>query len=95
MAKVILGQLVMTAGVAGYMKDECADIDEVINLVMLHRDGNWGDVSIEDAKLNDEALESGEGRIMSSHMLRKERVWIITEGEGRQTTTTVQFPREY
>lgn len=58
-----------------------------------HGAGDWGDVSVEDWKANDEALASGE-RLLSAYVVAPgERVWIITEAD--RSSTTVLLPDEY
>jgi hypothetical protein len=59
----------------------------------MHAKGEWGELSAEDARLNDEALVSGE-RILSAHRTaRKEKLWIITEAD--RSATTILLPEEY
>lgn len=58
-----------------------------------HVSGDWGDVSMEDAKANQEALNSG-SRLLSAYAIADcVRIWIITEARG--TCTTVLLPSEY
>ena len=58
-----------------------------------HVAGDWGDVSAEDWKANDEALAAGE-RLLSAYVVRPgERLWIITEAD--RSSTTVLLPDEY
>lgn len=63
-----------------------------------HAVGDWGDLSEEDKRLNDEALKDG-SRLLSAYVLRNgERIWLITEAEddrGHRAATTVLLPEEY
>ena len=64
-------------------------------LPFLHRHvaGDWGGVSVEDWKANDDALAAGE-RLFSAYVVgRDERIWIITEAD--RSSTTVLLPEEY
>jgi hypothetical protein len=69
---------------------------------------DWGDLPVEDRKLNDEAVTSGEDRILASYRFpptgaswnatntfggAEDRIWIITEWD--RSVTTILFPSEY
>lgn len=58
-----------------------------------HLGGNWGDLSDEDKKRNNDALAMG-GRILSAYRsLTGIRFWIITEAD--RSYTTVLLPQDY
>ncbi|MFN0017951.1 MAG: hypothetical protein ACKVP0_06800 [Pirellulaceae bacterium] len=63
-----------------------------------HTQGDWGDVCVEDAALNDEAMIDG-SRLLSSYRLKDgTKIWIITEAadeQGRRAATTTLLPEEY
>ena len=63
-----------------------------------HIQGQWGELSDEDRRLNDEALKDG-SRILSSYVLNSGvKVWIITEAtddNGNRAATTILLPDEY
>src|SRR4051794_21621863 len=63
-----------------------------------HLSGDWGDLSPEDAALNDEALTDG-SRIFSAYRLRTgETIWVITEAvgdDGRRASTCCLRPDDY
>lgn len=62
-------------------------------LLSRHLACDWGDISPEDAKANDEALESGE-RLFSSYFLPTGKtIWVITEAD--RSATTILSPEEY
>ena len=65
---------------------------EMAKLLERHADGDWGDLSKSDSKLNDKALISGD-RLLSSYETVKGRVWIITEAD--RSSTTLLLPNEY
>ena len=58
-----------------------------------HECCDWGEVALDDWKLNDEAITHGD-RVLSAYTTRKgERLWVITEA-GYQITTML-LPEEY
>jgi hypothetical protein len=68
------------------------------SLLAQHVQGQWGDLSADDRRLNDEALNDG-SRILSAYALKTgQKVWIITEAEddnGNRAATTLLLPDEY
>lgn len=82
------GKWIMTRTVAERMKDE--DFSLFITKCMnKYLQGNWGDTCEEDSKLNDEAVKSGEDRIVA----RYDNIFIITEWD--RSVTTILFTDEY
>lgn len=66
-------------------------------LLSRHQHGDWGNVDAEDAKANDEAVQSG-ARILSSYLVAFVVIWVITEAvgdDGRRAASTALFPDEY
>jgi hypothetical protein len=84
------GQIVSTRGALEMMqKHNCS----AAALIQRHLSGDWGSVPVEDAQLNDDALQSG-NRILSSYEITKGvRIWIITEWD--RSVTTLLLPSEY
>ena len=65
----------------------------VLPYVRRHAWGDWGDVSAEDGRANERALQEG-SRVFSAYTLATgERLWIITEAD--RSSTTVLLPDEY
>ena len=65
----------------------------VLPYLRRHVWGDWGDVSVEDARANEAALRE-DARIFSAYGLATgERLWIITEAD--RSSTTVLLPDEY
>ena len=63
------------------------------DLLTRHLRGDWGDLTAEDRKQNDLALETGL-RVLSSYALPGNgKVWIITEWD--RSVTTVLLPDDY
>ena len=83
-----LGHCVMTAGVA-----EVLSRAEVAGLLVAQATGDWGVTCAEDAAMNDEAVRTGEDRVVSVHETRAGRVFVITEWD--RSVTTVLLPSEY
>ena len=83
-----LGEVVMTQGVKRWVED---GLDPIRHL-RRHARGDWGNVSDEDARRNDEAVDKGL-RILSSYDTDHGELWIITEA-GRHATTLLT-PNEY
>jgi len=94
--KFPLGALVATRGCIAAIPDA-----EIQAAVKRHASGDWGDVSDEDKKANDQALVnvtspmSFDGtRLLSSYKAADGTVfWIITEWD--RSVTTVLLPEEY
>ena len=56
--------------------------------------GDWGDLYESDKELNEEAVSTGEGRILGAYKYNDEtKIWIITESD--RSCTTILFPEEY
>ena len=69
------------------------------SLVGRHVVGDWGDLSEDDRRLNDQAVKDG-SRILSAYILNdgKTKVWVLTEAEddhGNRAATTLLLPDEY
>jgi hypothetical protein len=89
-AKFPLGQLVATPGALQAMGK--AGQPPIIFLSR-HQCGDWGEVCLADAKMNDQALQEG-GRLLSSYRtLKGEVLWVITEYD--RSLTTILLPQEY
>ncbi len=64
----------------------CVHVDDLFDSFVRHISGDWGDVSEEDRKANDKAIEFS-SRIRSSYADRHGiRFWIITAADRRSTT---------
>lgn len=88
MKKLALGNQVVTANA-----HQTLDMFSVGNALKRHENGDWGDVSPEDAQTNDLALETGD-RIVSAYTDRAgTKFWIITEWD--RSVTTVLLPSDY
>lgn len=93
--KFPLGQTVATRGVHETMNNDSKFKDFCFKSLMRHCSGDWGDISDEDKRENDNALEQGE-RILSAYNYASDnskKIWIITEWD--RSVTTILFPDEY
>lgn len=97
--KFNLGQVVMTQGIARISNDFRFQ-DFVVESLMKHANGDWGDLCEEDKSMNDYALEHDAGRLFSSYIIPKwtgfedeGNIYIITEYD--RSYTTILFPSEY
>lgn len=87
-----LGQLVDT--IAVHAKRELDPVFQafVSDSFLRYINGDWGELSEEDAKLNDEAIDNGE-RIHGTYKRGDWTIWIITEWD--RSVTTILFPEDY
>lgn len=68
------------------------------DLLERHASGDWGDLDVDDAQRNNEALVDG-SRIFSAYILAEGvKIWVITEAQGDggvRSVTTLLLPEEY
>lgn len=102
--KFDLGQILATPGALSALEQYGI---RPLQLLARHAMGDWGSVCSDDAKLNDEAVQSG-GRVLSSYEISPQCiVWIITEAASetddtshdpqlpQRSCTTILLPSEY
>ena len=83
-----LGQIVATSHAAGVLSPW-----DILEGLMRHESGDWGDICDEDRQGNEQALEVG-NRLMSVYKNPEGVVfWIITEWD--RSVTTVLLPDDY
>ncbi len=83
-----LGRVTATPGVL-----EQVPKAEIFAALSRHQRGDWGDLTRQDKRANDEAFQKG-GRILSAYRSREDvPFWIITEAD--RSYTTVLLPEEY
>lgn len=96
MAKFSLGMLCATAGVAERMRQDRDFHAFVWECLSRYREGDWGDMTASDKHANDDAVASGDARILAAYKRPghpTQNIWIITEAD--RSSTTVLFPDEY
>jgi hypothetical protein len=87
--EIPLGRVVMTPGARHLLED----IEKYpAAFLRRHQAKDWGDTCKEDARLNDEGVETG-GRLMSVYNTPSGALWIITEWD--RSVTTLLRPDEY
>ena len=88
--KFALGQVVATPGALEAFSAAGQSAGEFLDR---HAAGDWGDVSDEDKKENDDSV-TGDLRILSAYRLKDgTKIWIITEAD--RSSTCVLLPEEY
>ena len=84
------GRILMTAGIAALFGER---MEVIVDLLLRHLSGDWGDLCAEDRALNEQALATG-SRLLSSYMVGEQvNAWIITEAD--RSATTVLLASEY
>ncbi len=89
-AKFPLGQVVATP--AALKALERAGQDAAFFLDK-HAQGDWGELCIDDQKLNDQAIRAGERLVSLFETLTGDSLLIITESD--RSVTTILLPEEY
>lgn len=85
-----LGALVATPGALRALEQAGKSLMEYL---LKHMVGDWGDVCTEDKRLNDDALTSGD-RVLSAYRIDSSvTLWIITEAD--RSSTCALLPEEY
>ena len=91
-----LGRIVVTRGVNDRVAVDTPFAKFVVESLKRHANCDWGDLSAEDKRENDLALQEG-GRLFSAYYIQPgkggSKVWIISEAD--RSVTTILFPEEY
>ena len=86
--KFRLGRLVATPNALSQLTPE-----DILRAIQRHQAGDWGDVSQEDRRANDIALQNSTRILSVYHTERRVRFWIITEAD--RSATTMLLPQDY
>ena len=90
-----LGQIVATPAALGALEKSGQSPEEFLNR---HRSGDWGNVSPDDQRANEEAPETG-ARLLSAYQTKAGvKIWVITEAtgdDGRRASTCILLPEDY
>ena len=94
--KFDFGQIVATPGALKALQRNNTDGREYLRR---HASGDWGIVSEEDGRLNNQSIQDG-SRILSAYLLPDEtKLWIITDAvideQRNRQATTMLLPEEY
>ncbi len=90
------GKLYATNGVVQMMDENSDFYNFVMRCLARYFNKDWGDLTADDIESNNQALETGETRIMGSYDCPENedwKIWIITEYD--RSITTILFPHEY
>ena len=91
-----IGKLMATRGVADKMND-CPEFEQFARQAFArYRRCDWGDLTESDKQQNDEAVCTGDDRILAAYVHPEHpdwKIWIITEYD--RSATTLLFPDEY
>ena len=90
MPKFTLGVITATPGALATFQNAQ---DSFWPYLKRHDEGNWGEVSPEDATENELSLQAG-FRLLSAYTIKSGvKIWIITERD--RSSTTILLPEEY
>lgn len=85
-----LGRLLATPGAL----EACAISGEnPLRFIVRHAQGDWGDLSQEDIRANERAVEDGSRLLSAYHLKTGQKIWVITEAD--RSATTLLLPEEY
>ena len=94
MMKFQLGKLVVTRAVADRMQADKTFKKFVYSSLRRYIDCDWGPMDDSDKELNDNAVKTGESRILAAYVYQTDTtIWIITEWD--RSVTTILFPSDY
>jgi hypothetical protein len=83
-----LGKVVTTTAVR-----ETEHQDDLLWALSRHQSGDWGEVSEDDKRCNDDSVD-GRGRLLSAFtLLSGNKVWCLTEWD--RSCTTILYPSEW
>jgi hypothetical protein len=63
-----------------------------------HLRGDWGDVSPDDRRANDDSLQDGARILSAYHTSLGTKLWVLTEAvddDGQRAATTLLLPDDY
>ena len=89
------GQIVATPAALAALQEAGQTPDSFLHR---HRSGDWGIVSPDDQRANDEALQSGARLLSAYETTLGLKIWVITEAaddEGRRASTCLLLPEDY
>ncbi|HLJ92765.1 MAG TPA: hypothetical protein VKU02_06165 [Gemmataceae bacterium] len=87
-SKFPLGQIVITRNAL-----ETIPPDDVLQAVIRHAKGDWGELCDEDRQENERSLQRGGRIFLAYHAANGTKFWIITEAD--RSVTTVLLPEDY
>lgn len=88
-----LGEMLVTEGVSVKMHTDRFFFSFVLYSLSRYLDGDWGDLSEDDKKMNDDAVKRHNNRILAKYVIPGDEIYIITEED--RSVTTILFCSEY
>lgn len=88
-----IGRMVMTRGINEKMSSDESFVKEVLNALSRYLKKDWGEMCEEDKQMNDEAVRSGNDRILAAYETSEGKIYIITEYD--RSATTILLANEY
>ena len=95
MNKFSLGQIVATPAALDALEESGQMPDAFLRR---HVTGDWGIVSPDDQRANEEALQSGARLLSAYETTLGLKIWVITEAagdDGRRASTCLLLPEDY
>jgi hypothetical protein len=86
--KFLLGRTVITRGALQVLTSA-----DVLDALIRHASGDWGDVCEEDKQANERSLRVGARLLSAYRSATGEKFWVLTEAD--RSVTTVLLPEEY
>ena len=88
-----IGKIFMTRGINEEMASDESFEKEILKAFSRYLKKDWGEMCEEDKQINDEAVKSGNNRILAFYVTSKDKIYIITEHD--RSATTILFADEY
>lgn len=85
-----LGKTVITPSAQRVLMEHSVDPS---SLLYRHHTGDWGTISPEDKKMNDDGVKRGDKLLSSYQVGDGVDVWVITEWD--RSVTTILLPEDY
>jgi hypothetical protein len=92
-AKFRLGRTVMTRGVNDQVAEDTPFAMFVVESLLRHSQGDWGNLETLDKEENELSLQQGLRLLSAFEKEGLPKIWIITEAD--RSSTCVLFPEEY
>lgn len=96
--------VVMTAQLARWTDEHSLRLAWIIECLARHNNGDWGDLDLMDAAINDASIARRVGRVLSRYLVPTalldeaddDAIWIITDDLADvESVTTVLWPSDY
>jgi hypothetical protein len=89
MALFELGRTVATPAALKFCEQHSVNLADLLGR---HVSADWGDLTKDDVKANEDAIAFG-ARVFSSYKVGDDKVWVITEAD--RSSTCVLLPSDY